>query len=118
MDVIMDVMEHLVLKPGEKKSPVWAYFGFVAGGDGKLAKKKKPHYLSLTINIIHVKYCSCYIDVNVSFTTRIFSCIEIIWLRIIGYQKSNIVQHYTLFSPLSTENNFPPFPTFVHVLEV
>ena len=27
-------MEDLVLKPGAMKSPVWTYFGFLAGPDG------------------------------------------------------------------------------------
>ena len=35
-------MEDLVPKPGATKSPAWAYFGFVAGADGKPAKEEKP----------------------------------------------------------------------------
>ena len=35
--------------------------------------------------IIHMKYYSCCVNVKVSFNIRIFSCIEIFWLRI--YQK-------------------------------
>ena len=36
------MIEDLVQKPGVTKSPVWAYFGFVAGADNKLANKEKP----------------------------------------------------------------------------
>ena len=36
------MMEDLVPKPGVTKSPVWAYFGFVVGADGKLANEEKP----------------------------------------------------------------------------
>lgn len=39
------MMEDLVAKPGATKSPVWAYFGFVAGiaeADGKPANKEMP----------------------------------------------------------------------------
>ena len=35
-------MEDLVPKPDAMKPPVWAYFGFVAGADGKTANKEKP----------------------------------------------------------------------------
>lgn len=36
------MMEDLVPKTGMTKPPVWAYFGFVAEADGKLANKEKP----------------------------------------------------------------------------
>ena len=36
------MMENLVLKPGATKSPVWTYFGFVAGADSKPVNKEKP----------------------------------------------------------------------------
>ena len=36
------MMEDLILKPGATKSPVWAYFSFVAGADGKPANEEKP----------------------------------------------------------------------------
>ena len=35
-------MDNLVPKPGATKSPVWSYFGFVAGADGKPANEEKP----------------------------------------------------------------------------
>ena len=36
------MMEDLVPKPGATKSLVWAYFGFIAGADGKPANEEKP----------------------------------------------------------------------------
>ena len=38
----MQTIENLVPKPGATKSPVWSYFGFVAGADGKPANEEKP----------------------------------------------------------------------------
>ena len=34
------MMEDLVPKPGATKSPLWVYFGFVVGADGKPANEK------------------------------------------------------------------------------
>ena len=36
------MMENLRLKPGATKFPVWSYFDFVAGADGKPANEEKP----------------------------------------------------------------------------
>ena len=33
---------NLISKPGKTKSPVWSYFGFVPGGDGKPNDLQKP----------------------------------------------------------------------------
>jgi len=32
----------LISKPGTTKSPVWSYFGFIAGNDGKPKDLQKP----------------------------------------------------------------------------